>query len=187
MVTCSLVRIAAIVALAGAALTARAWADPGMTWTQEQAWLNSKTVVVTNVKHGYDSSLGVNTGSANVQVGQRQWSMAITLTRDDVVTEEIFSPPNGSKNLALENGSRAEQRLIRKMYGQSGVATEFASAVMVATVQLNGETGEQKFFAVTNGQYGFMLDPYELVVFRNSELNARIKRAQYCSTHTGCG
>ena len=164
-----------------------AFAAPGMTWAQEKAWLVQNPGVQSgSVHHGYDADLGVNTGLARVQALRRWWTVHVTLTHGDVVTEESFTPDKGGGAIRTQGGP-VVAALFDSMYGGSAVASEYANASLVVSVPMNGSNASQQFFAAKNGKYGFMLDPYEIVVFRSSELQQRIKRAKYCSTHSECG
>ena len=170
-----------------AALSARAWADPGMTWSQERAWLASNThVFFETINRAYDKDLGVTVGTANVKGGPRNWILHAVLTKSDVVSEETYTFSKGGSVMSLEQGNRASQALIRRMYVGSPVLDEYLNASLVTTVPIYGEQGKEEFFAVKDGKFGFMLDPYEVTIFRNSELQERIKQAQYCANHKGC-
>lgn len=179
-------RFERVAAALGAALlyALPASAAPGMTWAEERAWLQgNRAVDAATIQHGFDSDLNVNVATADLKTG-RKWKLRVILTRADVVTEETFSPAKGEM-ATLEEGNRASQRLLRRMYGaQSEVVREFASASQVAVVPVKG--GNQQFFALKGGQYGFMLDAEEVVIFRAGELNERISQAKYCSTHPEC-
>ncbi len=178
----------AAVLLLAAALCARADADPGMTWTQERAWLASNPFVLwQTIQHGYDKDLGVSVGTADVKGGIRRWTLHAVLDKHDVVTEETYTFAKGGSTPSLQSGNRASEALMRRMYQGEAVADEYATARLVATVPIYNDPGQEQFFALKGGKFGFMLDPYEVVVFRASELSVRIDQAKYCSTHKECG
>lgn len=172
----------------GAFCAAPAQADPGMTWTQERAWLaSSPFVVFDTITKAYDSTLQSNTGIATIKGGVRRWQLHAILTTKDVVSEETYTFAKGGSVTSLQSGNRASQVLIKRMYGGEAIANEYANARQVASVQIYGDPGKEQFFAARGGKFGFMLDPYEVTIFRASELQERIKEAKYCSTHKECG
>ncbi|HTU80583.1 MAG TPA: hypothetical protein VMF61_00545 [Candidatus Acidoferrales bacterium] len=179
---------ATLMAACALAPAIRADADPGMGWSQERAWLAANPFVLwKTISHGFDKSLGVSVGTANVKGGKRNWILHAVLNKHDVVTEETYTFAKGGSTPSLEHGNRASTILVRRMYEGEDVATEFAKARLVATVPIYDDPGHERFYAVKNGKFGFMLDPYEVVVFRAGELNVRIDQAKYCSTHKQCG
>ena len=181
-------KVVAALLLCAGALGTRAAADPGMTWTAESAWLAANPAVLYDtVQHAYDKELGVTVGTVTVKGGVRRWVLHAVLDKHDVVTEETYTFARGGSLPSLEQGNRAADSLVRRMYGDEAVGTEYASASLIATVPIYGDPGKELFYAVNDGKFGFMLDPYEVVVFRGSELGVRIQQAKYCSTHKECG
>ena len=185
MVNCK--AVAAALALALAALCARADADPGMTWTQERAWLASNDFVNwRTIDKGYDKAAGVTVGTATIPgIANKDWVVHAVLDKNDVVTEETYTFASTAESSQWD--ARTEKILVARMYGATPLADEYASAAQVATVAIYNDPGKEEFYAAQGGKYGFMVDPYEFVVFRASELDERIKQAQYCSTHKECG
>lgn len=182
-------KILAVVAICMAAFCARADADPGMSWTQERAWLASNQYVDWHsIDKGLDKNAGVTVGTASINgLKGATWIVHAVLDKNDVVTEETYTIARSADAPAVQWGNRMENVLIDRMYGGTVVANEYAGGHEIATVPIYNDPGKEQFFAMTGGKFGFMLDPYEVVVFRAGELDERIKQAQYCSTHKECG
>jgi hypothetical protein len=175
-------------AICFAMLGGRAGADPGMTWTQEHAWLITNGFVYwQTIAKAYDKSVGVTVGTATIRGAHAQWIIHAVLDKNDVVTEETYTIAKGGETPSLQWGNRGAQILIRRMYAGTTIADEYLNGSLVASVPIYNDSGKEDFYAVKGGKFGFMLDPYEVVIFRNSELGIRIKQARYCSTHKECG
>src|SRR6516162_4802625 len=106
----------------------RAVAAPGMTWTDEKAWLtNTPQVEADTITHAYDSSLGVNKASADVKMPYKLWTVSITLTKGDVVTDETFTPRKAGAGYKMQAGNGPTANLLKTLYGSnSDVAKEYA-------------------------------------------------------------